>query len=93
MSIEGSFNYKINGNNITCAIKKVYDIVEKNKETSNVFVCFDNSLGSVLYTIIDNEIKISFSSLKIDFVILRYPVHMIDEKIKKIGLLYWQKKI
>ena len=92
MSNELEFNAEINCFEINHIIKKVYQFVKENKNSSNQFDYEDTIFGKVSYTIIGNEIKISFSSIKEEYSILKHYLFLVNEKKNKNRILFFTKR-
>ena len=91
MSNEKIFYARINGKNISNIIGKIYDLFEKNENVSNGEICKDPDLGTISYSLIDYQIKISFSNLNKEFFILRQYIYLINEKKIENKLLIFTK--
>ena len=91
MSDIKDFDAKINSLSISNIINEIYRISNNNTNTSNVKVCDDKNLGTVYYTIIGNEIKISFIDKQKEYYILKNIVYFINEKDKENNFYSFQK--
>ena len=92
---ELEFKAEIDFLKINHIIRKVYQLVEENNksknESSKIFDFEDKDLGKISFTIIGNEIKISFSSIKKEFLILRHYMNLLNEKKKENKILIFTK--
>ena len=91
MSDIKDFDAKINSLSISNIINEIYRISNNNTNTSNVKVCDNKNLGTVYYTIIGNEIKISFIDKQKEYYILKNIVYFINEKDKENNFYSFQK--
>ena len=80
MSDKLDFYYIFCGKNISSIIQKTYEIIKQNNNVSCGDVCEDISLGKISSMLLDNEIKISFSSSPKNLYILKQHIFIINEK-------------
>ena len=91
MSNERDFSYIFCGKNISSIIQKTYELIQKNNNISSGEVCEDKSLGKISYMLLDNEIKISFSSSPKSIYILKQHIFIINEKNVKNNFFIFTK--
>ena len=91
MSNERDFYYIFCGKNISSIIQKTYELIQKNNNISSGEVCEDKSLGKISYMLLDNEIKISFSSSPKSIYILKQHIFIINEKNVKNNFFIFTK--
>ena len=84
-------NAEVDYINISHIIKLIYHFIDENKNSSDVFAYEDPELGKVSYEIIGNEIKILFTSIKKEFLILKHYMYLVNAKKKKNKILIFTK--